>query len=254
MMFKLLLASIATAAALVPKANPILRAGKLRSTLSDRIELKGDLLKICTSVKVGNAFPEEVASQIRACVEKIESESSQESLTHSLKHFDGEWTMLYSTLPAFFKRIALRDLSAGTIPSEEPLILINCVKQVVKQTASGVYQYDNLVEFNGGREHAAEPPIAGLHITRGTAELNAPESAEKTVRFNVAFYENEASPASYWKADSDNFKSLFGFKSEDALLGKYPAAFKSWSDIVYLDEDLRIMRGGKGNIYILTKK
>lgn len=254
MMIKLLFVSLASAAAFVPKANPILRPVKLRSTLHDVRESKGDLLKICRSVTVGNTMPEELATQIRGCVEKIESASSQQSLKDSLQHFDGEWTMLYSTLPAFFKRIALRDLSAGTIPSEEPLILINCVKQVVKHTESGIYQYDNLVEFNCGRDHAAEPPIAGLHITRGTAELNAPESAEKTVRFNVAFYENEASPASYWKADADNFKKLFGFKPDDALLGKYPAAFKSWSDIVYLDEDLRIMRGGKGNIYILTKK
>ena len=253
MMSFLILTSIAFTAALVPKVNLIHRTGKLLATTTDYMNSKGELLKHCRGVKIGDPFPETAADSIRKCVEEIESHSSHERLTHSLQHFDGEWLMLYSTLPAFFKRIALRDLSAGTIPSEEPLILVNCVKQVVKLKPSGIYQYDNLVEFHGSREHSTEAPIAGLHITRGTAELNGAESADKTVRFNVAFYENEATSASKAKADADDMKKLFGFKPDDQLLGKYPAAFKSWSDIVYLDEDLRIMRGGKGNIYILTK-
>lgn len=214
---------------------------------------KAELLKLCTSVEVGKPFPEDVSSRIKLCTEAIEASSTHESLTHSLKHLDGEWLMLFSTLPAFFQRIALRDLSAGTIQSAEPLILVRNVKQLVKRNPSGEYQYDNLVEFQGGKVDATDPPIAGLHITRGNAGLNIPESTEKTVRLNVAFYENQATPASSSKVDSDNFNRLFGFKPEDILLGTFPAAFKSWSDIVYLDENLRIMRGGKGNIYILSK-
>ena len=250
----IVIATFVSAKSFVKQPTLLHRSLKFSSLSMSLLERKAELLKLCTSVKVGEPFPGAVSSDIKLCAEAIESLSSHEGLTDSLPHLDGEWLMLFSTLPAFFQRIALRDLSAGTIQSAEPLILVSAVKQLVKRTPSGEYQYDNLVEFQGGRADATDPPIAGLHITRGNAELNIPESTEKTVRLNVSFYENEATSASTSKASSDNFNKLFGFKPEETLLGKFPAAFKSWSDIVYLDQNLRIMRGGKGNIYILSKK
>ena len=240
--------------AFVGKPRSFSFSWKMMAVTTNILDLKKELLNLCTNVIVGEAVPEHVTTSIRQCVEGIEAMSSQKSLSQSLPNFDGEWLMLYSTLPSFFKRIALRDLSAGTIPSAEELILVGRVKQIVKQNPTGEYSYDNLVEFSGSKVDSTARPLRGLHVTRGTAVANMPDSTDNALRYNVAFYENEAYSPSSSKEDIAAFKQLFGFKPEDSLLGKYPAAFKSWSDIVYLDETLRIMRGGKGNIYILQKK
>ena len=250
----LLLIGASRLEAFVGKPRPFSLSRKMMAVTTNVLELKNDLINLCSNVIVGEAVPEHVTKSIRECVESIEAMSTQTSLAQSLSNFDGEWLMLYSTLPSFFKRIALSSLSAGTIPSAEELILVSRVKQIVKQNPTGEYSYDNLVEFSGSKVDSTAQPLPGLHITRGTAVVNVPESTDNALRFNVAFYENEAYSPSSSKEDIDHFKRLFGFKPEDSLLGKFPAAFKSWSDIVYLDETLRIMRGGKGNIYVLQKK
>jgi hypothetical protein len=48
-------------------------------------------------------------------------------------------------------------------------------------------------------------------------------------------------------------RAAFGLKEEQALANKFPPNYKSSSDITYVDEDFRLMRGQTGTLYILKK-
>lgn len=190
---------------------------------------------------------------VESKVKELEKTQTQEGIKKSLDQLPGEWLTLYSSLSTLFKnRIALRDLSANTLPSAEPLLLISAVKQVVnKDFLNDSYSWNNVVEFQANKEGSPELSISGHHVTRGNAKFNIPDSTDSTLRLDVTFYENEVMP--YMKSDKEKLKELFGFKNDDDFLKEFPPNFSNWSDIVYLDENLRIMRGGKGNIYVLSK-
>lgn len=219
---------------------------------SDLMKSKNEMFELCKKIKVGEAVSEDLKVQIKESFEKIEKYSTQAGIVECLPHMDGDWLMLYSTMPRFFHRIALRDLSAATLKSAEPLILVRSVTQVVKEKTPGMYYYDNVVSFEAGKE--ADPAtIQGRHRTKGYAGLNHPDSADTTLRMDVEFYENEAQSPSPAKEDSEEFNRLFGFPVGETVKASFPPGFKAWSDIVFLDNNLRLMRSGKGNMYVLQK-
>ena len=228
-----------------------LRAVNLISMSSTATQSKIKMISLCAKTIVGEPVSESLAVSIREEFEKLELESSHKNLIDNISYLDGEWLMIYSTLPRFSHRIALKDLSANTLKSAEPLIIVSSVTQVVRQKEPGVYYYDNRVTFLGGRMDV--PPIMGKHTSRGYAKHNIPDSTDTSVRLDEEFFENEAQAVSPSQADGDEFNILFGYPVKDTIVAAYPPNFKAWSDIVYLDEDLRLMRGSRGNLYILSR-
>ena len=212
---------------------------------------KNEMIELCKSIKVGEAVSDELKLKIKESFEKIESHATQEDIVENLPNMTGDWLMLYSSMPKFFHRIALKDLSANTLKSSEPLIICGSVNQIVKEKSPGMYYYDNRVSFDAGKE--GEATILGKHTTRGYAGLNYPDSASTTLRLDVEFYESEANSSSSKEEDSVDFNHLFGFPAGETISAPFPPGFKAWSDIVFLDDNLRLMRSGKGNIYVLQK-
>lgn len=219
-----------------------------RSSLRMQNDAKAELMNYVSSkIKFGEAYEESVGSNVESKISELTSTQSEESIKNSLMHLDGEWLTMYSTLPTLFKsRLPLIALSANTLKSTEPLILISSIKQFVKKIpVSGEYEYDNNVEFQASRKDSPVAPLSGFHITRGIAKFEDGSN----VRLGVTFYENEVTSTSDFK----ELKKLFGFTDEESLLKPFPPGFSSFSDILYLDEDLRIMKGGKNNIYVLKR-
>jgi hypothetical protein len=195
---------------------------------------------ISSNVRSGEGGFTEVAKTIELKVKELEATQSQSQITESLNLLDGDWLMEYTTMPTLLKnRIPLTALSVNTLQSTEPLILISCVKQIVNKI-SDKYQYDNLVEFQASRENSNEPSISGQHTTRGYANLNLADSADSNLRLDVSFHENEVrSPV---QSNSEDLRRLFGFTDEESLCKEFPEStwrFVSFSDITYLDENLR---------------
>ena len=234
----------------IHKPKLLLRAVNLLS-MSSTVMDSEEMIKLCRNIIVGESVPESLAISIKQEFEKLEALSTHKNLLDNISLLDGEWLMLYSTLPRLFHRISLQAISANTLKSAEPLIVVSSVTQIVKQKTPGVYHYDNLVMFEGGKEDISS--IAGKHITRGYAKHNILDSADSTLRLDVEFYENEAQAVSPAKADRDKFNILFGYPVEDTIVAAFPPNFKAWSDIVYLDENLRLMRGGNRNLYVLSR-
>ena len=215
------------------------------------IESNVEIIKLCRNIVVGEPVPESLAISIKQEFEKLEALSVHKNLLDNISLLDGEWLMLYSTLPRLFHRISLQEISANTLKSAEPLIVVSSVTQIVTQKTPGVYHYDSHVMFVGGKEDV--PSIAGKYTTRALAKRNILDSTDSTIRLDVEFYENEAQAVSPAKADRDNFNILFGYPVEDTILAAFPPNFKAWTDIVYLDENLLLLEGRNRNLYVLSR-
>ena len=136
----------------------------------DVIDSKDEMLQLCKSIKVGEAVSDELKLKIKESFERVESHSTQEGIMENMQYMEGDWLMIYSTGPRFFRRIALADMSAKTLQSSEPLVIMTNVNQIVREKSPGLFYYDNIVSFDGGKE--GEPAIPGKHTTKGYAELN----------------------------------------------------------------------------------
>ena len=247
----LICVALVIAESFVQKPNLLFRLQTLSCSETSLIDSKAEIIRLCGHIVIGQAVPASLALSIKEQFEKVEAYSTHQGIMDNLSHMDGDWLMLYSTMPRFFHRVALKDISANTLKSAEPLIIMDTVTQVVKEKSPGVYYYDNRINFQGGKEDM--PSIAGKHTTRGYAVHNLPDSASGTLRLDVEFYENEAQSMSCAKADTDEFSRLFGFPLDQTIIAPFPPNFKAWSDVVYLDEGLRLMRGGSGTLYVLGK-
>ena len=203
----------------IHKPKLLLRAMNLLSMSSTVIESNVEMIKLCSNIIVGEAVPESLTISIKQEFEKLEALSTQKTLLDNISLLDGEWLMLYSTLPRLFHRISLKDISANTLKSAEPLIIVSSAMQVITQKTPGVYHYNSHVMFEGGKEDV--PSIAGKYTTRALAKHNILDSADSTIRLDVEFYENEAQAVSPAKADRDKFNILFGYPVEDTIVAAF---------------------------------
>jgi hypothetical protein len=224
----------------IESSNPNTLISSLRMQSGAKVELMGYIL---SNVKLGEPYEESIGLNVESKITELISAQTEESIKNSLVHLEGEWLTIYSTLPTLFKnRLPLFALSANTFKSMEPLMMISSVGQhITKISDLGIYQYNNIVEFQASRENSPVGPIASSHITRGVAKFEDGSN----IRLDVAFYENEVT------SKSNELKTLFGFTDGDSLLR--PRDSLSYSDILYLDEDLRIMKGAKNNTYVLKR-
>ena len=99
-------------------------------------------------------------------------------------------------------------------------------------------QYINLIEFTIG---------SGV---KGVAAVTGRYRVEDSKRLNIDFLETSVKSASN-DLDVFTFRSCLGIDSQSALESKLD--FSGWSDITYLDENLRLMRGNNQNLYVLVR-
>ena len=237
----------------IHKSKLLLRAVNLMSVSmsSTGMESKAEMIKLCGDIIVGEPVSESLAYSIKQNFEKLEALSTHQNILDNISLLDGEWLLLYSTLPRVFRRISLSDLSANTLKSAEPLIVVSSSALIVSQKTPGVYHYDSHVIFQGGKVDVTS--IAGKYTTRAYAKHNIPDSTDSTLRLEVEFSANEARAVSPTKADRDTFNTLFGYSVEDTIMAAFPPTFKAWSDIVYLDDNLLLLRGRNGNLYVQSR-
>ena len=105
-------------------------------------------------------------------------------------------------------------------------------------SASGCY--DNHVEF------VTNSAMSGVHVTHGAFK---PEDGSDK-RLAITFLSNRARPLSS-DASEDDLRLALGIEPDAPL--EAPVNFTGWSDVTYLDDDFRLMRGNAGNLYVLEK-
>ena len=161
----------------------------------------------------------------------------------------GEWSTVYTSQPVLRSQCTLRELvTAKKGGAESALLTIHSVRQSIRRLPSPLqtqvqktpydFSYDNRVQFS----FAERPDVEGVLTTRGYASCSPLDPCRLVVKFFAL--ECEALETEH----NDVFARLSG---------DWPAMTKvdinSHSDMIWLDQDLRVMRGALGSLYILQK-
>lgn len=166
----------------------------------------------------------------------------------------GDWSTVYTSQPILRMQCTLNELATAkkeTPQAKSALLSIHSVRQRIQRLPSASptevqqkpphqFIYDNIVQFSFNDR----PEVEGLLSTRGWASCSPLDPC----RLMVIFYAQECS------ALEAKYSDVFG-----SLSGDWPAfqqmneEMHSYSDVCYLDADLRVMRGARGSLYILQK-
>lgn len=177
----------------------------------NRETLKAELAALGAATEAGFEAGGAEVEAIKRLAAELESANPTPAPAHAGALLHGRWELLYSSF-GLQRQTTLARLSFNTLP-KTPITVTKLWQEV--DSASGLY--DNVV---GHRE--------GSVVTIGEF---SPASAQ---RLNVRFTENLAIGLDAARVPIDN--------------AKIPPL---WSDVIYLDEDFRLNRGGFGNLYVL---
>lgn len=156
----------------------------------------------------------------------------------------GSWSTLFASFGARHSSgktvrhaADLKIHSLGQLPSA-PMQVLSIVQEIDEHGDA----YNNVVDFECGEEDTP-----GRLIVRGrfSCDPAAP------IRYQVGFYRAEVLPRD--GATQATLCAGLGFSEGEPLSAEFkPPPF--YSDILYVDEALRINRGNFGGVYVLTRR
>ncbi|MCC5867415.1 MAG: hypothetical protein JJU27_02795 [Gammaproteobacteria bacterium] len=156
----------------------------------------------------------------------------------------GSWSTLFASFGARHSSgktvrhaADLKIHSLGQLPSAAMQVL-SIVQEIDEQGEA----YNNVVDFECG-----EDDTPGRLIVRGrfSCEATAP------IRYQVGFYRAEVLPRD--GATQATLCAGLGFNDGEPLSAEFkPPPF--YSDILFVDEELRINRGNFGGVYVLARR
>jgi hypothetical protein len=194
-------------------------------------ELKQRLIELAAATDMRFEATKEEEQEIQALAAEVEKLNPTPDPARRADLLDGRWRLLYSSF-RLTREASLGRLSFGKLP--EVTVRVEGIYQEV-DTAGG--HYNNLVHFAHG-------DTKGVQVTKGRFE-----PADGT-RLSIAFYAADARPADRAVAPAA-FATSLG-TAPDRLEAPLDAP-GLWSDVVYLDDDLRLNRGAYRNLYVLVR-
>jgi hypothetical protein len=194
-------------------------------------ELKQRLIELAAATDMRFEATKDEEKTIQELAAEVEKLNPTPDPARRADLLDGRWRLLYSSF-RLTREASLGRLSFGKLP--EVTVRVEGIYQEVG-TAGG--HYNNLVYFTHGA-------TAGVQATKGRFE-----PADGT-RLSIGFYAADARPAGAG-VPLPAFASELG-TSPDRLEAPLEAP-GLWSDVVYLDDELRLMRGAYRNLYVLVR-
>jgi len=211
-----------------------------------------------------NAGLADLKSRLHACLESADAaggldETNYETLTaliealsaqrpyEALQRPDlvaGSWSTLFASFGARHSSgktvrhaADLQIHSLGKLPKAQMQVL-----SIVQEVDERGEAYNNVVDFECGDE-----AVPGRLIMRG--RFNCTDAAP--IRYHVGFYRAEVQPRD--GSTEAAVRAGLGLTAEQPLAVEFkPPPF--YSDILYVDEDLRINRGNFGGVYVLARR
>lgn len=200
--------------------------------VSELAVLKQELITISETSEIGFNSNPNTKEQIEKLATSLEAINPTLEPTKHLDLIEGRWRLLYSTF-GLEKETTLKRLSFGKLPDVNVT-----VTGIFQEVYTGTQLYNNLIEFT------TESHISGMTIVAGRYTV------ENSHRLNIDFLETTVNNANNDACD-DEFHEVLGIKDKSLLSAKL--AFNGWSDITYMDENLRLMRGNQKNLYVLVR-
>ncbi|XP_058731004.1 fibrillin protein 5 homolog isoform X1 [Vicia villosa] len=159
--------------------------------------------------------------EIESLVEQLESQNPTPEPTLELDKVDGCWRLVYSTISILGSRrtkLGLRDF-----------ISLGDFFQIIDQAKNKAV---NVVKFNA----------KGLTMLSGELTIEASFKIASKTRVDITFEKSTIIP--------DQLMNVFR-KNYDILLSIFNP--EGWLDITYVDDNMRIGRDDKGNIFVLER-
>jgi hypothetical protein len=218
---------------------------------------KGKLLQLCDEITRNPALKDDLL----AAAQELELQNKIFQPVQHPELLNGKWKTLYSTLD-FSSLRTVNSLTYNALPTSVSADnRLHCKAGSVYQYINDVHKYyDNYVQCV---IEDSNPECFFCIATLGTFSIDS----ENSQRFNIAFSEtfvNRISDASlvshgeyneeYRKhAPDDSFlRDAFNLLPSQQL--RKTMTYSGYSDMTYLDENLRLMRGAAGNLYVLMKE
>nr|WP_322657088.1 PAP/fibrillin family protein [Dendronalium sp. ChiSLP03b]MDZ8203422.1 PAP/fibrillin family protein [Dendronalium sp. ChiSLP03b] len=200
--------------------------------VSELINLKQELISISKASDIGFSCTPTELEQIETLARTLETVNPTTEPTNHLELIQGRWQLLYSTF-GLERETTLQRVSFGKLPNVA--ISITGMFQEVYTVGQ---QYNNLIEFTNGSG------INGITIVKGRYTV------EDSKRLNIDFIETSVKSASN-DLTASSFHKALGVDNEPPL--ESTLSFNGWTDITYLDENFRLMRGNQKNLYVLLR-
>lgn len=194
--------------------------------------LKQELIDICQSTNLGFNLTPATKEQIETLAASLETINPTAEPTNHLELIQGRWRLLYSTF-SLEQETTLQRLCFGKLPN----VKVN-VTGIFQEIYLDGQQYINLIEFTG---------FSGI---QGVAFVRGRYTVEDDKRLNIEFWETSVKSVNNHLSDSA-FREALGVDNDSPL--EATLSFSGWSDITYLDENFRLMRGNQQNLYVLLR-
>ena len=194
--------------------------------------LKQELISISAATDIGFNCTPVIKQQIETLAQNIEALNQNSEPTSHMELVQGRWRLLYSTF-GLERETNLSSLSFGKLPN-----VAVSVTGIFQEIYTAGQQYKNLIEFT--------VPSGVKGITVVTARYTVADSR----RLVIDFLETSVIKATEDLSDSA-FREALGVEQNSAL--ESTLSGNGWSDITFLDENLRLMRGNQQNLYVLVR-
>ncbi|KAM3290246.1 fibrillin-5, chloroplastic isoform X1 [Capsicum chacoense] len=163
----------------------------------------------------------EKKSEIEELVRQLESQNPTPEPTLSLDKVAGNWKLIYSTISILGSKrtkLGLRDFIA----------LGDLYQNIDTSEGKAV----NVIKFN----------IRGLSLLSGELRIEATFRIASKSRVDISYNSSEITPGQLMNVFQKNYNLLLGIFNPEG-----------WLEITYVDENLRIGRDNKGNIFVLER-
>ncbi|KAF3654290.1 putative plastid-lipid-associated protein 7, chloroplastic [Capsicum annuum] len=163
----------------------------------------------------------EKKSEIEGLVRQLESQNPTPEPTLSLDKVAGNWKLIYSTISILGSKrtkLGLRDFIA----------LGNLYQNIDTSEGKAV----NVIKFN----------VRGLSLLSGELRIEATFRIASKSRVDISYNSSEITPNQLMNVFQKNYNLLLGIFNPEG-----------WLEITYIDENLRIGRDNKDNIFVLER-
>lgn len=201
--------------------------------INELTTLKEQLISISASTNLGFNHTPTTQEQIETLAKSLELLNPTHQPTNYIELIQGRWQLLYSTF-GLERETTLQRLSFGKLPN----VTVN-VTGIFQEVHLVGQEYNNLVEFTAGFD------VKGITVISGRYKV------ENSQRLNIDFWETSVKSASNDLSESA-FREALGIDNDSPLKSKL--SFSGWSDITYLDDNFRLMRGNQQNLYVLLRE
>jgi hypothetical protein len=204
---------------------------------------KEKLLTLIDQADAAGSFTDESFAQLATIVDELRPLTAVPAPMDALDQVEGVWETVFAHFGAKHSagkpKVHDSNLKVQSFNAFEPIPIrvLNLCQEIAREGSA----YNNVVDFM-----AADGVTPGVIIVHGRFR----EEPDNRQRFAVDFHAVELRPAP--ESDEATLRAALGFDQAQSLTVTLKPP-RLHSDVIYLDDELRINAGSLGGLYVLRR-